>query len=133
VDALAFCARLNEMETKAEMLPENLTYKLPTQGQWESMLGGATLSSAVHSLSAARRNGPSPVATLPANTLGLYDIRGNLWQWCLDPTDKPYRVLRGGAWNEMREANLRPEFRWYSNGPQEKQNIFGFRVVLTTR
>ena len=39
-------------------------------------------------------------------------------------------VLRGGAWNEWLDVNLRPEFRWYSNGPGDKQNIYGFRAVL---
>lgn len=128
-DALAFCGRLMDAEAKEKMMPEGFTYTLPTQTQWEGMASGTSLENAVTSAN-GNRSGTAPVGSLAANGQGLYDTRGNLWQWCLDPTDKPYRVLRGAAWNEWREVNLRPEFRWYSNGPDDRQNIYGFRVVL---
>ncbi len=128
-DARTFCAKLNEMERKEEMLPEGFSYSLPTQAQWESLIGSATADDTVNSLGGAR-SGPAPVGSLAPNNLGLYDIRGNMWQWCLDPEDKPYRVLRGGAWDTFVEINLRPEFRWYSNGPDDKKNSFSFRCVL---
>ncbi len=128
-DALDFCSRLTEADKKEEMLAEGFAYTLPTQSQWEGLLGGATIANAITSHDMIRA-GPASVTSAPANSLGLYDARGNVWQWCLDPDDKPYRVLRGGAWNENREMNLRPEFRWYSNGPDDRQNIYGFRVVL---
>jgi hypothetical protein len=128
-DAVAFCSKLNTEEKKQLMLPEGFTYSLPTQAQWESLMDGATLSDAVTSEGKAR-SGTSPVGSLKANALGLYDTRGNVWQWCLDPQDKPFRVLRGGAWDTSLEVNLRPEFRWYSAGPDERKNTFGFRCVL---
>ena len=128
-EALAFCARLAQEEDKDKMMPEGFSYTLPTQAQWEMMAGATTLAGSVTSLK-GNRQGTAVVDSLPANSLGLCDARGNLWQWCLDPADKPYRVLRGAAWNEWREVNLRPEFRWYSNGPDDKQNIYGFRVIL---
>ncbi len=126
---MGFCARLTEMEKKQEDFPADYAYALPTQAQWEQLMDGATLAQAITSMDTIR-SGPAQVGTLSANSLGLHDIRGNLWHWCLDPQDKPFRVLRGGAWNSSVDVNLRPEFRWYSNGPDEKENTFGFRCVL---
>jgi len=130
-DALAFCARLTQAEKQKGYLPEGCEYTLPTQAQWETFAAGTPLSQAVTSAN-TQRTGTAPVGSLPANKSGLHDVRGNLWQWCLDPQGQPYRVLRGGAWNTSLEMNLRPEFRWYSNGPDERKDIFGFRCVLQT-
>lgn len=128
-DAMAFCSRLSETEQKDKMLPEKMVYSLPTQAMWERLVAGAGLDTAV-----TRANGnhssTAPVGSLRPNSLGLYDIRGNLWQWCLDPQDKPFRVLRGAAWNSFIEVNLRIDFRWFSNGPDERKETFGFRCVL---
>lgn len=128
-DALAFCAKLNDLERQEKMLPEGFTYTLPTQAQWESLAAGASLDTAVTS-SAGTRSGTAPVGSLAPVGPGLYDLRGNVMEWCLDPEDKPFRVLRGGAWQNWIESDLRPEFRYYSNGLDERQNTFGFRVVL---
>ena len=131
-DAMSFCARLTETERKEEMLPEGVVYTLPTQAQWESLAAGAALENAVTS-QVAPRTGTTPVGSLGPSGAGLYDIRGNLWEWCLDPDDKPFRVLKGGAWDTSLEMNLRPEFRWYGNGPDERKSIFGFRCVLVSQ
>jgi formylglycine-generating enzyme required for sulfatase activity len=128
-DALTFCGQLVEAERKAEMLPEGFSYTIPTQGQWEALMDGAALKDAVTSQSASR-TGTAAVGSLGPNSLNLHDTRGNLWEWCLDPTDKPFRVLRGGAWDTSLDVNLRPEFRWYSKGPDDRQNNFGFRCIL---
>lgn len=128
-DAIAFCTKLNEAEKKEDMLLDGYTYTLPTQAQWESFAAGTSLKLAVTSENSSR-GGPAAVGSLGANGLGLCDIRGNLWEWCLDPQDKPYRVLRGAAWDTHYEPSLRPEFRWYSNGPGDKKETYGFRVVL---
>ena len=128
-DAQGFCAKLNEAERKEDMLPEGYIYTLPTQSQWESLVAGADLSTAVTSLDSSR-SGTAVVGSLAANSLGLHDIRGNLWEFCLDPSDKSFRVLRGGAWNTSYEPNSRIEFRWYADGPDDRKNNFGFRCVM---
>jgi formylglycine-generating enzyme required for sulfatase activity len=69
------------------------------------------------------------VGSLGPNNNGLYDTRGNVKEWCLDPQDQPYRVLRGGAWDTYIEINSRLDFREYSALDQTK-NDYGFRVVL---
>jgi formylglycine-generating enzyme required for sulfatase activity len=128
-DAMSFCAQLTETERKEKMLPEGGVYTLPTQAQWESLAAGAALENAVTSLQSPRK-GTEQVGSLGPSPSGLYDIRGNLWEWCLDPDDKAFRVLKGGAWDTSLDLNMRPEFRWYSNGPDERKNIFGLRCVL---
>lgn len=128
-DAMAFCKKLTEKEQKASELPKGYIYTLPTQTQWEQLADDASLNDAVMSLDMQRRSSTAPVGSLGANGLGLYDTRGNVMEWCLDPQDKPYHVLRGGAWDTYIEINSRLEFREYS-APDKTKNDYGFRVVL---
>ncbi|MGB7769269.1 MAG: SUMF1/EgtB/PvdO family nonheme iron enzyme [Verrucomicrobiia bacterium] len=128
-DATSFCKMLTEKEQKAEELPKGYIYTLPTQAQWEQLVDDASLSDAVTSLNLQRRSSTEPVGSLGANHLGLYDTRGNVMEWCLDPQDKPYHVLRGGAWDTYIDINARIAFREYS-APDKTKNDYGFRVVL---
>ena len=130
-DAIGFCRGLTENERNEEMLAEGFTYTLPTQSQWESWAASATLENAVTSQN-SKRSSTAPVGSLGPNAQGLYDIRGNVWDFCLDPQDQAYRVLRGAAWDSWIEINLRVEFRWYSDGPDDKKNTYGFRCVMTS-
>lgn len=127
-DAMSFCTKLTEAEAGKKMLPEGMTYTLPTQAQWESLAAGADLKNAVTG-SGTRRSSTAAVGSLGATGTGLYDIRGNVCEWCLDPQDKPFRVARGAAWDTFVEVNLRPEFRWYF-APGDRKNNVGFRCVL---
>lgn len=131
-DAMAFCRRLNDLERQEKMLPEGFAYRLPTQQEWLTLMGDADLQDAVTSRGVSR-SGTAPVGSLGPNSRGLYDTRGNVWEFCLDPQDTPYRVLRGAAWNTFVEVNTRPEFRYYSRGPDDRQPEFGFRVVLAAQ
>jgi len=128
-DAMAFCEKLTGKEQKAGELPKGYVYSLPTQAQWEQLVGDTPLSDAVMSLGMPRRTSTVPVGSLGPNSLGLYDTRGNVMEWCLDPQDKPYHVLRGGAWDTFIDINARVEFREYS-APEKTKNDYGFRVML---
>lgn len=128
-ESLAFCAQLTNAEKDEEMLPEGYIYTLPTQAQWESLAASATLDQAVTSMR-GNRTGPAPVGSLKPTSAGLYDLRGNVWEWTLDPQDKVYRVARGAAWDDSYEPRMRMEFRWYSTGPEDHLPTHGFRCVL---
>jgi formylglycine-generating enzyme required for sulfatase activity len=129
-DAMDFCRKLTDKEQIAKQLPHGYAYSLPTEDQWVKLAGDASLSDAVMSLPPNHHSSTESVGSLKPNSLGLYDIRGNVMEWCLDSHDpKSYRVLRGGAWDSFVETSLRIEFRNYAK-PDDKKNDYGFRVVL---
>jgi formylglycine-generating enzyme required for sulfatase activity len=127
-DAMAFCQKLTDKEKTG--LPDGFSYTLPTQDQWLALMGNAAIPDAVMKLNNGNISSTAMVGSLGANSLGLYDTRGNVMEWCLDPQDQPYRVLKGGAWDTFLSVNARPEFRWYAK-PDEAKNSFGFRVILS--
>lgn len=127
--ATRFCSKLTEHEKGQEMLPDGYHYVLPTQAQWARLAGGVSLANAVTG-SGTRRSSTAQVGSLSPSGDGLYDLRGNVAEWCADPADGAFRVLRGGSWADWVEVNLRPEFRIYA-APSEAKNTYGFRCVLT--
>lgn len=126
-NAMTFCSQLTAREK--DQLPEGFQYSLPTESQWEMLADSASLKDAVMKLN-GNYNSTAPVGSLGPNSLGLYDTRGNVMEWCLDSHDPSYHVLRGGAWDTDVEPSSRIEFRFYAQDPAQKQNDFGFRVVL---
>ena len=73
----------------------------------------------------------SPVGSFSANAFGLYDMTGNVWQWCEDLFDPPVpaRVLRGSAWCTTDPFYLKSSCRTAAP-PDSHYNFNGFRCVL---
>jgi len=130
--------------------------RLPTEAEWEFAARGGTQSqgytysgsntlSDVGWYSDNSNSAAHPVGQKQANELGLYDMSGNVWEWCSDwygsdyyssspatnpqgPSSGSRRVERGGGWfNDA--TNCRVAYRNYNN-PEFSINDFGFRVVL---
>jgi len=151
-DAVAFCNRLSALPREKAA---GLVYRLPTEAEWEyACRGGAETAysfggnSNNHSFF-AWHDGNSGGTTHAAgqgrpNSFGLYDMHGNVWEWCADWYDDTYpegplidpvgpdigllRVFRGGCWTSSAKA-CRSASR--SAGVPSFRNVdVGFRVAL---
>jgi len=149
-DALTFCQRLTERERQAGRLPAGYAYTLPTEAQWEyACRAGATTDylgdlGAVAWYEANSGNQTHPVGQKRANAWNLYDLQGNVWEWCLDwygpyaggalldPTGAPsgtLRVIRGGGW--FHAASYCRASARRGNAPDAQSFNLGFRLALS--
>lgn len=145
-DAQEFVAKLNRLTGRA--------FRLPTEAEWEYAARGGKKSrgykySGSNNIDeVAWNDGNSndkihPVKRKKANELGLYDMSGNVWEWCNDwfgdysgeaqdnpqgPITGSYRVGRGGCWGSSARS-CRVSNRNYLT-PSSRRSNLGFRVVL---
>ena len=150
-DATEFCAKLTALEHKSGKLPANQTYRLPTEAEWEYACRAGTTTA--YSFGDAESklgdyawyddnsNELHEVATKKPNPWGLFDMHGNVWEWCEDwhedslsggddpkgPSAGSYRVIRGGSWGTI--ASFCRSADRVSDAPAYRGNYFGFRIV----
>jgi serine/threonine protein kinase len=165
-DAMEFCERLTQLEKSDRQ------YRLPTEAEWEYFSRGGSSSAwscpedqlAQHawcagSVGSADAPGPRPVGTRQPNPLGLHDVHGNVFEWCLDWFDPDYylrspaadpsgpleppapadtetlaeRVCRGGSW-ARNDVTCSSGFRFSASDEDSRSSLeFGFRVVAEDR
>lgn len=143
-----FCRRLNSAQPD-----DGWEYRLPTEAEWEfACRAGSTgdyPSGDIDELCWNIKNSeerPHPVGQKKPNAWGLYDMHGNVWEWCSDwfgeysseaatdpagPLSGSYRVARGGGYGGP-PAEFRPAYRAYVP-PHFRHNSFGFRLVRARR
>lgn len=143
-DAVEFCKKLSQKTGK--------TYRLPSEAEWEyacragtktPFYFGETITTELVNFDGGKET--KPVGSFPANGFGLYDMHGNVYEWCQDywhnnyngsPTDgsawltggdNTYRLLRGGSWITYQRYCRCAERR--NTSPAYRYNDIGFRVV----
>jgi formylglycine-generating enzyme required for sulfatase activity len=156
----------NSSETYIASINENAKgFRLPIEAEWQFAAGGGVyaISNKLTDWAGTSREDSlkyfanisgeedgyeytSPVSKFSPNTLGLYDLSGNVWEWCWDwygdyPTIPetdwrgPYkgldRVIRGGSWFFPAKF-CRIAYRYQLN-PEYRRNNIGFRIALSSQ
>jgi formylglycine-generating enzyme required for sulfatase activity len=132
--AQEFICKLNAQTSK--------NYRLPTEAEWEFAARGGNKSKGyryagsndINSVAWYTSNSgikTHPVGQKQANELGIYDMSGNVWEWCEDwySESKRQRVLRGGSWCSNAEF-CRVSNRRYDRTYKRINHQRGFRLVL---
>ncbi|MBO4545739.1 MAG: formylglycine-generating enzyme family protein, partial [Verrucomicrobia bacterium] len=165
-DARDFCAKLTEIEAAAGRLPEGYEYALPTEAQWEYACRAGTITAFNNgtNIPAAEQiedeycfnlnaigwykfnsyGTTAPAGEKQPNAWGLYDMHGNVAEWCSDWYKKDYpnpfavdpagpytairRVVRGGSYSDG-AGSCRSAFRLASLMTYSDSTV-GFRVAL---
>jgi formylglycine-generating enzyme required for sulfatase activity len=150
-DVNAFCARVSGL---AAVKSRQLVVDLPTEAEWEyacragsktAFHYGRAIDAKQANTSGANLNRPTKVAPYEPNAWGLYDMHGNVWEWCTDwfggfyyksgdlkdpqgPNTGKTRVNRGGSW--LREVRACRSATRGGTEPEYRYADLGFRVVV---
>lgn len=149
-DAMEYCAKLTERERAAGRLPEGYAFTLPTEAQWEYACRAGTTEMYPGYLDAMawydqNSDGTTHrVAQKQPNKWGLYDMAGNVIEWCRDwygdyartdetdptgPSHGHFRMARGGSW---RTGAVVCRSAARAGGSQGRRDYtIGFRVALS--
>ncbi|MFM8188000.1 MAG: formylglycine-generating enzyme family protein, partial [Pirellula sp.] len=152
LDAVEFCKKLSDLpEEKAT----GRVYRLPTEAEWEYACRAGSKSAYSFGESSKSlgdyawfdensNDQTQPVGEKKANAWGLYDMHGNVWEWCRDrygdypegavsdpsgPKEGSNRVIRGGSWYFV-AAFCRSGIRYWFV-PSYRLNLIGFRLALS--
>lgn len=127
--------------------------RLPTEAEWEAAATSCkeiNIYPTGHDIDKSQANyfssDTTPVMSFPSNELGIYDMAGNVYEWCQDwyaynyydtsslepdhpqgPPQGVYRVLRGGCWKSLKE-DMRSSHR-HRNNPGAMNSTYGFRCA----
>ncbi|MFI4849447.1 MAG: SUMF1/EgtB/PvdO family nonheme iron enzyme [Gimesia chilikensis] len=157
IDVTEFCRKLSKREQTTDRLASDWEYRLPTQAEWEYACRAGTTTEYSFGNDASQleeygwaqdwaripgKDYPRGVGLKKSNPWGLYDVHGNVWEWCSDrhiglprgtdpqgPEDGIKRIVRGGSWTNDAET-LKSAYR-FSREPSSGSYGLGFRVVRT--
>lgn len=152
VEANEFCHILTEFGHRDGSLPHDCVYRLPREEEWEwAACGGSPLesdpppglevASVVEVTNPWLGVGSGPVGQHLPNAIGLYDMGGNVWEWCEDVffdadttvglrcKGEKLRVIRGGCWNSGSGKHMEKLQECYLE--KESWSAIGFRVLRT--
>ena len=142
----------NCQELCKECTKLGMPVQLPTEAQWEYACRAGTTGPFAGNLDEMAWYGSNsgrqthPVGTKKPNAWDLYDMHGNVWEWCQDwfgdypsgsvtdptgPSSGALRIMRGGSCGGI-NGICRSAFR-FINEPDARDNMLGFRVIMTDK
>ncbi len=151
-DAGKFCQTLTARERTAGRLPADCEYRLPTEAEWEYACRAGSVTDLDKTDETAwwignSGSGPHLVGSKRPNEWALFDMHGNVWEWCLDwysdhrpstsftdptgPEEGALRVAKRGAW-DVGASSCRSASRFAFN-PVDRRRDLGLRVALATK
>ncbi len=170
-EAVEFCRRITERARSSGCITNELIFRLPTEAEWEYACRTSPEEKDTDSDAENLKAGPAycfgsnpqelanyawfqanseerahPVGTKSASSRGLYDLHGNMAEWCCDwfapysnlpqtnplgPSQGEEKVLRGGSWAAA--ASRCCSYDRVGVNPDTRSGLIGFRVVLAEK